>query len=198
MEVKDFSKEIGLAANENSRGKYLEVNKAGGATTFFASMLASTFGTFEMFGNPIYHLSGGLTYLVNKIADKRSTIKTLKLFEDPRFTEYGFEKHWQETSPIYSKHPSKKEILFSKKALTSDILFGIASVIFPPVGHGSIAASPFIYANNRWIVKDEIEKAFQIGDEVKEMIEKGLSKEEVNLYLESLIKGGKDDERRKP
>jgi len=185
MEVKDFSQKIRLVAQENCKGK--PIKKRYSAAVLFTGTTVGGLTTIEMLGNPIYHASGLLSHIVSRIADKYSSYQFAKLFEDPRFNEYGFEKCWYETSPIYSRHPSRREMLFNKFAIISEIGVGIGSTIIPFVGHAALASAPLIYENN-WAESNSLKKAFEIGDDVKLMIETGLKEEDINQYLELLTK----------
>jgi hypothetical protein len=183
MEVKEFSKQIVLAAYENAKGRtfpnYVDALIVGIGT------VVSDFLTIRLLGNPIYHASGALAYMANRIPDIHITYKNIKLSEDPRFKEYGIGKHCREANPTLPEHPSRKDIL-NIKQIALQVGFGILSTIYPPLGHGHSALSPFLYESNSTI-KKSIEKAFEIGDDVKLMIETGLKREDVNMYLNLLI-----------
>jgi len=182
MKVKDFSKEIELAAIENVNGRefgnrsLIPIGLMGGSTSFVT--------TCSFFGNPFYHASGLVSYAVNRIADKYSSSKLSKLFEDSKFKEYGFKEIWKEGSDYLSKHPSKTEAILSK-LIVPEILLNILSIVNPPVAHGLLATSPFLYENNRTL-KNQVKKAIEIGDDVDRMIKCNLTKEDINQQLKLL------------
>ena len=86
MKVKDFSKEIVKAAVNNAEGKTFSRSKVGLLAVITSSLSGPS---IEIFGNPLYHLSGLLTYIPNRISDVYSTYQLAKLSEDPRFKEYA-------------------------------------------------------------------------------------------------------------
>lgn len=188
MEVKDFSEKIKLSADKNAKGKRLNriIIQASSLTGGILSVLT----TIDYFGNPLYHASGLATYLTNRITDLYSSCRCSKLAEDKRFKEYGLGEFWGEENPSLSKHPSVHETLFNKNLVTLQIVGGVGSTLLPSLGHSFGFSAPFIYEQN-WTISNRIEKAMEIGDEVKEMIEKGLGREEINSYLDSLAKGRK-------
>jgi len=178
MEVKDFSKGIAIAAIKNTNGKTF-----GRWTTVIGAISSALSGglTLDYLGNPIYHLSGLMTYVPNRIIDYYSTYKLARLAEDSRFKDYELGKYFFESNPILPKHPSRKD-LFTKKQVAIQISAGVASAIFPPAGYAFLTTTPFIYESNRTI-KKYIEKSLDIGDVVKRMIDSNLSKEGINEYL---------------
>jgi len=181
MEVKDFSYEISLAAEKNINGKIFSTRAiflAVGVTTGISSLLTNNF-----YGNPIYHASGLIFHLINRISDYYTSRKVFELFEDSRFKEYGFDKYFIEINPTLAEH-SKKEFLNIKQKVLQT-LFGIVSIILPPVGHGVASTTLLLYENNRTAYKI-IKKELDIGDNVKKKVEEGLSEEQIKTYLEDL------------
>jgi len=182
MKVKDFSKEIVKAAVNNAEGKTFSRSKVGLLAVITSSLSGPS---IEIFGNPLYHLSGLLTYIPNRISDVYSTYQLAKLSEDPRFKEYGLEKIvYEETSSFLPKQLTRKDVL-NKKHVAFNVLGGILSTAFPPVGYGLVASAPFVYENNTTF-KRYLEKSFEIGDDVNQMIEKGLTKGDIKYYLNLL------------
>ena len=87
---------------------------------------------------------------------------------------------------LLPKNPRKKD-LTSRKNIAVDIVLAAFSTAFPPIGYTNCAAVPLIYKSNN-TVRKEIKKSFEIGDEVKSMLESGLERKEIDRYLDSLIR----------
>ena len=188
MEVKDFSDEIEEIVRKNIKGRTYHpilayaLGGIEGFATYLTDFLSMRFaGGPVFFGNPIYHASGPVSFAANNFADEYITHKTFELFEDPHFQEYGLDKFYKEVNAPF---PKERKPL-SKKQKLIKATGGVLSFIFPSCGHAFAASTIIAYGNNDTVrkrVKDEI----KIGDEVKRMIEAGLSKEDINQRLDLL------------
>lgn len=182
MEVKDFSYEIILAVENSAEGRMFPFVYA--PIVAITTTAISIFSTSQFYGNPIYHASGLVSYLTNKISDYYTSPRVRELTEDPRFKEYGIDKYVIEKNISLPGHPTKKEFFNTKQKIIQTLLL-ITSAILPGIGHGIGATTPIVYENNRAVYK-RIKKAFEIGDEVKEKIEAGLSEEQIKRHLNEL------------
>lgn len=188
MEVKDFSEKIYDAAKNNAKGRTF-----GDITRYLAGagVIASEVLALNSFGkslvlNTFYHGSGTLAFAAGSIADGHISDKTFELFNDPRFKEYGFEKLWKEVNGTLPPHPTKKQGS-SKAQKTLKAIGGIVSTIIPPIGHTMLVMSALAYENN-YTVNKRIQKGFEIGNDVDRMIKDGKNEDDINIYLESLIR----------
>ena len=183
MKTKDFSEEIIMATN-SAKGKNIKKKHAQiiSAISFGVSYLA----TRDFQGNPLYHLSGPIAYIAGKLADYYSTYQTAKLFEDPRFSDYGLDNGWYESNSSLPLHPSQKD-LSDKRVLPAEIVLGIGTAIVPFAGYGLGVGGLIAYENNKAVV-NQIKKGLEIGDHVERMISEGSADEDIRKYLSSLTK----------
>lgn len=151
-----------------------------------ASFGVSYLATRDFFGNPMYHLSGPITYIAGRVADRYSTYRASKLFEDPRFRDYGLDNEWHESNSSLPLHPSRKD-LSNKKTLLTEIALGVGTAIAPFAGYALGVGGIIVSENNR-AVFNQIKKGLEIGDQVEKMISEGSTDEDIRRYLSSLIK----------
>ena len=142
------------------------------------------------FGNAIYHVSGFLGALLLRILDYKSSLKFVEEYEDGKFWEYGLDKVCKEGNPILKPHPSKRDLIFSKRSLLTQLIVFIGGTTFPPFGHGSASYAKLLHDHNIAVSK-KIRIAKKIGDKVKEKFENGATDFEVNEFLSNLYQNPK-------
>ena len=125
-----YAKDIRRCANKLVDGMYHSPEKIRMVSAF--AICISSFSTLSYYFNPIYHLSGFASSLVDRVLDSYSTYKVSKYFENTRFFEYGLDKFYHEANPFLPEHPTKKD-LFGKMSFLREALVIAASTIFPPL-----------------------------------------------------------------
>lgn len=128
-------------------------------------------------------LIGMVSGVAGKIIDLFSTDQAFGIINTSKFVEYGFDTYFREGNFLFSKHPSRLEIILKGIPLT--IISGFVGTTFPFVGRGYFCASPFITAHNFKIAETIIE-GVKIGDGIKAMIEERTTQEKIEAYIESL------------
>jgi len=188
MEVNDFSDKIYDAAKNNTKGRtFGDITRyLAGVGVIATEVFAINHFREALLLNPVYYGSGAGSFIASSAIDDYISDKTFELFNDPRFKEYGFKKHWEEANGTLPLHPTKKQ--GSSKAQKALKAVGtVISTVIPPIGHTMLALSTLAYENN-YTVNKRIGKGLEIGDEVDRMIKDGKSEDDINIYLESLIK----------
>jgi len=110
------------------------------------------FLTLRYFGNPLYHVSGALSYYIGSLLDHISTIPYIELANTPKFKELGLHRVFEETSPILGSHPSMRRYL--SRSIPIDLLMIGVSLVFPPLGYSRLSISPIIFLINRKVSRE--------------------------------------------
>lgn len=114
--------------------------------------IGAYFLTSRYFGNPLYHVSGALSYSVGSLLDHISTIPYNELANTPKFKELGLHREFEETSPILGSHPSMRRYL--SRSIPIDLVMTGVSLVFPPFGYSRLSSSPIIFLINRKVSRE--------------------------------------------
>lgn len=175
MKVSDFSDVIVDAASRRTGG-----SKSSKSRPAYAVGLAS-FGSLGLVGDPLYHISGMVTCAAANAADTISTYRICKRVEDPRFCEYGLDRHFRETSSSVLSHPTRRDLINIPQMMFDGVL-ALMSGAFPPLGYYFAAQAPGACKTNN-AVRKEIDESFRIGDDIKRMIESGCGEDDIKSFL---------------
>lgn len=144
--------------------------------------------TVSLYFDPIYHATGGIAAIANRVIDDFSTIRAIAEF-DRRFFEYGLDEYYGETNPNLPKHVTYRDII---RYLPSEIFAVALCSAFPPFGYGLALSTIPVYAINS-ASRREIRAAKKVGDVVKAGLNDGMRDEEIRIMLGELKNMDKDD-----
>ena len=177
--LSEYFDDIGQAAKRITRD-YPEIMFPGMIAGFFTgSEIVYTNGkTRRVFISSL--ISSG----IGRLLDHYSTYRVLKLFEDPRFKEYGLDALFFESNVEMGFHPSAKTLLSPAVVLNEIGIVALSGINTPFAYALSGASAGAAMGNSR--VESLMRTYFSIGDKVKFRINKGDAPREIKEYLATL------------
>lgn len=181
LKVKHFAEEIvGASKRITSYKGEDELKKA-----VFGWFVGDSIGGYSLRNKPdlLKKGMGVLSLVAGKAIDVVSTLVAVRNMEDPRFEEYGLNLYIGEQNPLFSVHPSRRELVVKSALLAIPGVF--AGWRFPSFGRGYAVASPFI-AETNYKYAHIILTSLKIGDGIKSLIEEGRDKDYIQNFLQEL------------